>query len=149
MLIVGKNRTNPFMDIGKMVKEINVGLNREAILRKDFAPEEDLKTLYSNAKLSVYLSDYEGFGLPPLEAMACKIPVLTTKKASLAETVGDAAIIVENPKNIDEIAQKMEEGITNEILRQDLIKKGLEQVKKFSWEKCAKETLDIFFKEIL
>lgn len=148
LLIIGKNRTNPFIDIKKMIADANSELYREVILQKDYAPESDLAPLYRETKLTVYLSDYEGFGLPPLEAMACKTPVLTTDKSALKETIGEAALIVKDPKNIDEIAQKMENGIIDENLRQKLMEAGAKQAEKFSWEKCAKETMKIFSSEI-
>jgi len=98
--------------------------------------------LYNATDLFVWLSEYEGFGLPPLEAMACGTPVLSTKKTSLAEVLGDYPIWVENPKDINEISNKMLEILTNKKLREKLIKKGFERAQKFSWQKTAKETLN-------
>jgi glycosyltransferase involved in cell wall biosynthesis len=129
-LIVGKNYTN------QQIKG-----NR--IIHKNYVDEKDLPLLYNSADLFIWLSSYEGFGLPPLEAMACGTPVVTTKMGSLPETVGDAALFVKNPKNIDEIAQAIYKGLTDKNLREKLIKKGLEQARKFSWEKTAQETLKI------
>lgn len=147
LLIIGKNRTNPFIDIKKMIIDTNAKLCREAILQKDYALEKDLASLYREAKLTVYLSDYEGFGLPPLEAMALKTPVLTTDKSALKETVGEATLVVNDPNNIDEITEKMENGIADENLRQKLIEGGIKQAEKFSWQKCAKQTMEIFLRK--
>lgn len=131
-----------FIDIDGLIKSANQKLKRPAILRKDYSSDNDLISLYRDADLLVWLSDYEGFGLPILEAMACGTPVITTPAASIPEVAGQAAIYVKDPKNIDEIAQVIYNVLTSENLRQDLIKRGLEQAKKFSWKKCARKTLN-------
>jgi len=100
----------------------------------------DKVCLYNLASLFVYPSFFEGFGFPPLEAMACGVPVITSFSTSLPEVVGDAALMVD-PYNISEISWAMAEILNNSALAEHLIKKGLEQAKKFSWDKCAKETL--------
>jgi len=129
-LIVGKNYT------GQQI-------NQNKIIHKDYVDEEDLLLLYNAADLFIWLSSYEGFGLPPLEAMACGTPVITTKMGSLPEAVGDSAIFVKNPEDIEEISQAIYKGLTDKNLQEELIKKGLEQAKKFSWQKTAEETLKI------
>ncbi len=108
--------------------------------------DEDRTSLYNMADLFVYPSFYEGFGFPPLEAMSAGIPVIASNCSSLPEAVGGAALMV-NPYNFGEIAWAMNEVLFNNNLRCKMIKKGYEQVKKFSWEKCARETLQVF-KEI-
>ncbi len=99
--------------------------------------------MYNAADLFIWLSNYEGFGLPPLEAMACGTPVVTTKMGSLPEAVGNSALFVKNPENIKEISKAIYKGLSDKKLQEKLIKKGLEQVKKFSWQKTARETLRI------
>ena len=141
-LIIGANHTSPFVDIDGLIGRINQKLQRQAVLRKDYSSGEDLPILYNAADLLVWLSDYEGFGLPILESMACATAVITSPTASIPEVAGDSAIFVKDSKNINEISQAIYNGLTNEELRQDLIQKGLEQAKKFSWERCARETLD-------
>lgn len=106
-------------------------------------PKEELPLLYGSAKVLLYPSLYEGFGLPVLEAMACGIPVVTSNTSSLPEVGGEAAIYVE-PASVDKIQAALKEVINDEQLRKDLIERGLEQVKKFSWEKCAQETAQIY-----
>jgi glycosyltransferase involved in cell wall biosynthesis len=133
LLIAGPNYTYPHMDIK----------SGESIIYNNYIDEKDLVYLYNSASLFVWLSSYEGFGLPPLEAMACGTPVLSNKKTSLSEVLGDYPISVENPKDIDEISEKMLKVLSNEQLSDGLIKKGLEQAQKFSWQKTAKETLKI------
>lgn len=108
-------------------------------------PERDLPALYSGALALVFPSLFEGFGLPILEAMACGCPVITSATSSMPEVAGEAAILV-NPENIEEIAAAMKNLAASDILRDILIQKGFTQVEKFSWEKCAKEILELFNK---
>ncbi|MDD5291455.1 MAG: glycosyltransferase family 1 protein [Patescibacteria group bacterium] len=110
-----------------------------------FVPDENLKILYSQALAYVFPSFYEGFGLPPLEAMACGCPVISSNKSSLPEILGQAAIYF-NPEDEGEMIKQIEKIIEDKNLRQELVKKGYEQVKKYSWEKCAKETLGVYEK---
>lgn len=106
----------------------------------EFVQDKELEVLYKNAEFFILPSLYEGFGLPILEAMSFGCPVITSKVSSLPEAAGDAALYVD-PENTDDIAQKMETLLKDESLRNELREKGYKQVKKFSWEKTAKETL--------
>lgn len=108
-----------------------------------YVPDEDLGKLYGLATLFVYPSLYEGFGLPPLEAMACGCPVVVSNVASLPEVCGDAAYYVD-PYNVESIAEGMQKVLTDDTLRQSLIQKGIERAKLFSWEKSAKEHIKVF-----
>ncbi len=107
-------------------------------------PDTDLPLIYNLADVFVYTSKYEGFGLPPLEAMACGIPVISVRNSSLPEVVGDAGILVS--EDSDEIANKIVSVISNLRLQKDLRSKGLIQAAKFSWKKSAQQTLDIYSK---
>ncbi|MDI6821815.1 MAG: glycosyltransferase family 1 protein [Actinomycetota bacterium] len=109
----------------------------------DFIPDEELPTLYSGGDLFVYPSLYEGFGLPPLEAMACGTPVITSDTSSLPEVIGDAGILI-NPEDTQELANRMRKVLTDSELRKELSRKGLERAKQFSWEKTARQTLDLY-----
>lgn len=104
--------------------------------------DEYLPALYAGALVFAFPSLYEGFGLPPLEAMASGVPVLTGNLTSLPEVVGDAGIMVD-PTNVDEIAGGMLELIENESLRKELIPKGLARAAQFSWDDTAKRTWGI------
>lgn len=106
----------------------------------DSVPDEDLPAFYKNAVCFVLPSLYEGFGLPVLEAMRYGCPVVTSNISSLPEAGGDAALYVD-PLNVDNIRKNLESIINDEKLRKELVEKGYEQVKKFSWEKTARETL--------
>ena len=108
-----------------------------------YTSDKELAVLYRNAKMFVYPSLYEGFGLPPLEAMACGCPVVVSNVASLPEVCGDAAYYVD-PYDVESIADGMYRVLTDDDLRQNLIKKGFERVKLFSWEKSAKEHIRVF-----
>lgn len=102
---------------------------------------ETLRALYQGARLFVFPSLYEGFGLPILEAFASHIPVLTADNSSLREVGGSAALYCD-AESVHDIAEKMERLWSDETLQAELILKGIEQLEKFSWDKCARETLD-------
>ncbi len=102
--------------------------------------EEDKAALYKAASLFVYPSLYEGFGFPPLEAVSCGVPVVASASSSLPETIGDAALLVD-PTNVANIAHGMERILADKELRNRCIEKGYEAVKKFTWERTAKEIL--------
>ena len=108
----------------------------------DFVPDEDLPSFYKNAICFVLPSLYEGFGLPILEAMKYGCPVITSNVSSLPEAGGDAALYVDS-LNVDDIKKNLESIIQSSELRNRLIKKGYEQVRKFSWEKTAREVLRV------
>jgi glycosyltransferase involved in cell wall biosynthesis len=110
-----------------------------------YVDKKDKVYLYNLAELFVYPSFYEGFGFPPLEAMACGTPVITSFTSSLSEIVGGAGLMVD-PYNITDIATAIERVLSDDRLRDNLIQKGLERAKKFDWEKTAREYLEIFFK---
>jgi len=110
-----------------------------------FVPDEELAILFKNAIAYIFPSFYEGFGLPPLEAMANGCPVVSSNKSSLPEILGEAAIYF-NPEDEKDMMGQIKKVIENKNLRQELIKRGNEQVKKYSWEKCAKETLEVYKK---
>jgi glycosyltransferase involved in cell wall biosynthesis len=108
-----------------------------------FVPFETLRYFYQSCAAFVFPSRYEGFGLPPLEAMACGAPVVTSNVSSLPEVVGDAAILV-NPENVFDIVRGIREALLDEELRARMISKGREQAAKFSWSRTAREVLDIY-----
>jgi len=105
-------------------------------------PDSELAIFYQHAICYVLPSLYEGFGLPVLEAMQHNCPVITSNISSLPEAGGDAALYVD-PENVEDIAEKMRKLISDKTLREELIAKGKKQVQKFSWEKAAKETMEV------
>ena len=129
-----------YSEVFNTVKELNLS---EEIIFTYYTPEEDMVGLYNGAKVFVYPSLYEGFGLPPLEAMACGVPVITSNVSSLPEVVGDAAIMV-NPADINQLAESISRVINDEELRRKMIERGLERARMFSWGKTAKEIIECF-----
>ncbi|WEJ32916.1 glycosyltransferase family 1 protein [Devosia sp. SD17-2] len=108
-----------------------------------FVPEEDLPILFSGAYLFAFPSLYEGFGLPVLEAMASGVPVVTSNRSSLPEVGGDAALFVE-PEDVTGISEALERALTDTAWREAAIAGGFAQAQKFSWEKCAADTLTAY-----
>ncbi len=108
-------------------------------------PDEEMPLLYSSAQALLYPSFYEGFGLPVLEAMACGTPVITSNVSSLPEVGGEAAVYVD-PENDQEMTKAAKEVMEDRELRDKLVARGLQQAKKFTWEKCAEETIKIYKK---
>ncbi len=105
--------------------------------------DSDLSAIYSGAIAFVYPSLYEGFGLPPLEAMQCGIPVITSNTSSLPEVVGNAGITID-PKQPDELCQAMLNVVNNSKLRAEMSLRSLEQASKFSWKRCAEQTVEVY-----
>lgn len=118
---------------------------KERIITTGFVADEDLAAIYSSAIGFVYPSLYEGFGLPPLEAMQCGTPVISSTKSSLPEVVGNAGILVE-PTDETAIADAMLQFYQNENLRNELSQKSLLQAAKFSWERFTDEHIEIYQK---
>ena len=121
--------------------------HREDIIFTGYVKDDDAYTLYSNALAYCLPSLYEGFGLPILEAMKCGCPVITSDFSSTAEVAGEAGVLVD-PLSVDAIADAMSRIYTDGVFRQELVAKGYEREKEFSWAKAAEETL-VIYKEIL
>lgn len=110
-----------------------------------FIDEEHLPSVYSMTHLFVYPSTYEGFGLPPLEALSCGAPVVVARSSSLPEVVGDSAIFT-NPFDYQDIARALEIGVDDEPLRQRLSRLGVHHARRFSWKSMADQTLAVYLK---
>lgn len=108
-----------------------------------FVPIEMLRVFYDAAKIFVFPSLYEGFGLPPLEAMAHGTPVITSNTSSLPEVVGNAAVLV-NPENVFEIMRALHRVLLDQGIRERLKERGYQQAKKFSWEASARQILEVY-----
>jgi glycosyltransferase involved in cell wall biosynthesis len=108
----------------------------------EYVDDDDRPALYSGASLFVYPSLYEGFGIPPVEAMACGVPVITSDNSSLPEAVGSAAKMID-AESVDQIAEAMTTVLNNDKLQKEMIAKGFTQADQFSWDKSARKLLDI------
>ena len=121
----------------------SMGDMRHRIIQTGFVSDEDQSALYAGATAFAFPSLCEGFGLPPLEAMQCGTPVICTNVTSLPEVVGTAGIMVD-PLDEDALCQAILDVYRNSNLRRQLIVRGLERARQFSWERCATDTLDTY-----
>lgn len=124
----------------KRTEDLGVSNN---VIFTDFIPLKDLPTFYNASKLLVYPSFYEGFGLPPLEAMACGTPVISSNVTSLPEVCLDAAILI-NPYSIDELKSSIENVLNDDNLRLTMIKKGFLRSSLYNWESTALQTINAY-----
>ena len=127
-------------DLMKTIKDLDLESDIKIV---SYVPEEHICTLMSGALAFVFPSIYEGFGMPPLEAMACGVPVLTTHTASLPEVVGDSALICD-PYNIEQICDCLEKLYRESNLRRDLSAASLKRARMFSWENAAAILYDVY-----
>lgn len=127
-------------------RAISLGIENSVIF-PGFIPIEHLPHLYNASKLLVYPSFYEGFGLPPVEAMACGVPVITSNITSIPEVLGDSAVFI-NPYDVDELCSSMFNVLSDDKLQEELIIKGIVRSSELSWDKTAKDTLIAYSKTI-
>ena len=113
------------------------------VVMTGYVSDEDLVIFYNLADVFVHPSLYEGFGLPPLEAMACGTPVLTSNVSSLPEVVGEAAVLFD-PLNVKSLADGLTRILSDEVLRMELKRKGIERVQKFSWADTVSRTIKVY-----
>lgn len=131
--------------IKKLDKELDgLGIYKNKIIKAGYVDDQDLASLYSSAEMFVYPSIYEGFGLPPLEAMQCGCSIITSNLTSIPEVVGDAALMID-PRNDEQLIKAYEKLYFNPELRTELSEKGLNRAKEFSWAK----SVNIMVNEIL
>ncbi len=138
LLLIGKSG----FGYSKIKSVIDNSQFKSDIIAPGWVDEEDIPILMNAAEVFVFPSLYEGFGIPVLEALACRTPVVASRGSSLEEVGGDCALYVD-PEKPEEIANAIIELMQNDKLRMKKVELGMERVKEFSWEKCAKETLDI------
>jgi glycosyltransferase involved in cell wall biosynthesis len=139
LLLVGAKGWND-QEIMDMILEMRMNGDR-VIQPVDYVIDKDRPALYSGASVFAYVSHYEGFGIPPVEAMACGTPVVSADNSSLPEAVGDAAVMVD-ASDPTSIAKGLEKALTDTELRAKLIEKGYSQAEKFTYEKSAKILLE-------
>lgn len=141
LVIVGATK-----DQAQYLSELSNNLELASkIIFTGYAPEEHLPLLYNACDVFVYPSLYEGFGLPPLEAMSCGTPVITSNLTSIPEVVGDAGILI-NPYNEEDLMEAIKKMLTDEDLRHFYSERGLKRSESFNWRKTAELTLDVYKK---
>lgn len=139
-LVIGGKRQWQTGEIDRTFQRLNLA---DAVQWTGYVRDEDLPALYSGAAAFVFPSLYEGFGLPPLEAMACGTPVITSNVSSLPEVVGDAALTVD-PYDVGALAAAIERALTDEPLRAELRARGLARAAQFTWERAARDTMNVY-----
>jgi len=136
-LVIAGIRGPAIQKVKKQIEEWGLEKN---IIFLGFVPDSHLPSLYSSAKLFVFPSKFEGFGLPILEAMGYGVPVVSSNTTSLPEVIGDAGLMF-NPDDPAEMADVIEHALVDTVTRKNLVEKGLKRVKEFSWRKVAEKTL--------
>ena len=124
----------------KVIEELGL---QEKVIFTEYVAEDDLPAYYSAAECLILPSFYEGFGFPPLEAMACGCPVIVSNRSSLPEVTGDAAIQVD-PDNVEEMAATLHNVLTDQQLRNALVNKGFRRAAEFTWKRTAEQTSEIY-----
>lgn len=132
----------------EIFKELSVSdVAKQRIIITGYIPDEDMAPLYSGAIMFVYPSFYEGFGLPPLEAMQCGVPVITSNNSSLPEVVGDAGIMIDAGDE-DALCEAIMRIRSDPALRDELSKKSIDRARMFSWERCVAQTVEAYKKAL-
>lgn len=147
LVLVGKNDYF-YSKVRESARRLNLwqpNNSNNPVIFPGYVPDAQLEVLYQEARLYIFPSLYEGFGLPPLEAMARSCPVLSSNRSSLPEVLEDAALYF-NPEDADDALAKINLLLGDENLRRELVAKGLGQAKKYNWWECAHETLMIYKK---
>ncbi|MFL0195591.1 glycosyltransferase family 4 protein [Clostridium sp. WILCCON 0269] len=141
LVIAGSNK-----DDSDMLKNLSINLNIDKNIRfTGFVEEKMMPIFYNACDIFIYPSLYEGFGLPPLEAMSCGTPVITSNISSIPEVVGDGGILI-NPFDIESLMYSIEALINDSSIREELSLKALKQSAKFSWEKTSEKTIEVYNK---
>ena len=138
---LGQLNNQEYRRLYKRVQEMDL---EDHIVFTGYVADENLPALFCGAEVFIFPSLYEGFGLSPLEAMACGVPVVTSRRSSIPEVVGDAALYVEEPRDPDEIARRVEELLSGRELREELVRRGKERAGLFTWEEAARRVLQAY-----
>jgi alpha-1,3-rhamnosyl/mannosyltransferase len=140
LCLIGKNKTFPFVDIDRTIGDINLKFKEKKIVHIDFVSEDELMTLYSSCRAVIYLSDYEGFGLPVVEAQYFRKPVITSHNTSLIGVGGESVEFIAKNETED-ILQSLRNVLDNEDRYKSLVVRGEDNILRFDWESCADKTL--------
>jgi glycosyltransferase involved in cell wall biosynthesis len=143
LVLVGADSLRGSFDLSRAIEVLNLRLGRRAVVHFPRVEEDELLSLYNAATAFIFLSDYEGFGLTLLEAMACGTPVISARTSSIPEVVGGAALLVSDPSDSVEVSRAIL-AVSGAAERRDhMIRMGLEQAARFSWRRCAEDTLRV------
>jgi glycosyltransferase involved in cell wall biosynthesis len=129
--------------VESLMKVIRALVNSGDVIHTGYISEQEAACLYNGASVFVYPSQYEGFGIPAVEAMACGCPVIASNSSSLPEVVGDAGVLVE-PNNVEALSEAIFKILHDGDLRRVLKEKGVERAAQFTWERTAKATRDLY-----
>lgn len=139
LVLAGKMDTR-FMDVSTEATKLGIASH---VIQTDFISDEEKVALYKGAVALAFPSYYEGFGFPVLEAQSLGVPVITSNTSSLPEVGGSQGAVYVDPYNVQSIASAMEKMVADGPLHEELIAAGRENVKRFSWDKTAKETMEV------
>jgi glycosyltransferase involved in cell wall biosynthesis len=139
LVLVGRD----FWNKSRTMETISSLRLEDTVICPGHVPDSTLEYLYRRATIFAYLSLHEGFGFPPLEAMARGVPVIASNVSVMPEVLGDAALLVD-PYDTEVIAGGLVRMLEDRQLRQELIRKGKERVRQFTWERTARQTLDVY-----
>lgn len=142
LMLAGRPGNFGYQEIQQMIKDYNI---KDDVILLGYVSQKNYPKLMASAKLLVFPSKFEGFGLPILEAMASGVPVVCSDMPVLHEVAGEAALYF-NPDDPTDMKNKIKQVAQEERLREIMVNKGLKRAKEFSWEKCAKETLNYILK---
>ncbi|MHC6181309.1 glycosyltransferase family 4 protein [Clostridium sp. JNZ X4-2] len=143
-LVIAGTKGKSYSTYSERTETLNIS---DKVIFPGFISMEHLPFIYNAAKLFVYPSFYEGFGLPPIEAMACGIPVITSDTTSLPEVVGDGALLID-PEDQNKLCEAMLNVLSDDNLKKRLISAGIQRISKLSWRKTASDTISIYNKII-
>jgi glycosyltransferase involved in cell wall biosynthesis len=138
--LVGKEDEKYNQPIRNLIAKYEI---EDKVVFTGYVDDSELSYIYSGASVYMQLSFYEGFGLPILEAMACGVPVVSSNSSSLPEAGGDAALY-SNPTDVLKISKHIQSLLEDTILREEMIKRGLQQIKNFTWFNAANSLLECF-----
>ena len=136
LVLIGHHATDEMRNL------LEKSLDRDRVIFTGFVSEAAKKAFLKRSRFYVFSSHYEGFGLPVLEAQSCGLPLICSNAASLPEVAGEGALYF-NPHSVDDLVLKLSEAYKNKSIRDNLIKKGYQNVEKFTWSRAASETIDI------
>jgi len=143
LVLIGEDCLRRSFDLPQAIEALNLRLGRRAVLHLPRVDDSDLQCLYKGATAFIFLSEYEGFGLTALEAMACGTPVISARTSSIPEVVGEAALLVCDPTDAVQVSQAILAVSGDAEKRAEMVRRGLSQASRFSWRRCAEETLRV------